>query len=189
MEVKKRYADADLDKFKLLSSEHKRVVNYLKDCFANGFTRNVAIIGPSGIGKTYIAYCIVKHFSKEKSCKLKGSNETYKYYQSDKVYYTKCQDLLSNIKKNIGGVSAVISDDIKDYPLLILDGFSSSEYSSFELGELFSIVDYRFEKELPTIILSGIPMPKIKAIIGERMSMRLFKDCDVFTIMDNGGNK
>ena len=60
----KRFSDATLDKFQQTSAEHVRLINYLKDSLKNGWNKNVVISGACGVGKTYLAFALIRATSK-----------------------------------------------------------------------------------------------------------------------------
>lgn len=182
VKIKKRYSGASLDNFRLLSEEHRKVVDFLRNGIKNGFDRNVLITGPCGVGKTYLAYCLLEELSK----KTKFCDNNY-YYSGGKVDYINTKEFLDNLKPNSD--IKVSWSDKKDIPLLIMDEFGVPDYTDFERAEIFKISDYRYEQCLPTILISNADIDYISKNIGRRSADRFFGDCVKFNLLATSGRK
>lgn len=176
----KRFAGANLDKFRTLTPEHKRLIDYLNKCLKNGFKTNIFINGDVGTGKTYIAYSLLEETSK--ILKFQG----VEYYDAKKIYYIKASDLFETIKSSFSD-KELYPENVKSVSVLVID--EVIQMTEWEQSELFSIVDSRYNDMLPTIIISNLPEEKIKLILGPRTYDRLFGNVQKFTLVAPSGRK
>lgn len=179
----KRFSDATLDKFQQTSAEHVRLINYLKDSLKNGWNKNVVISGACGVGKTYLAFALIRATSK--------INSKYPNYWDSKIFfYIQARQIFEKIKQSFNQQSDYdILENEKKAPVLIIDEIGVQKASDFEKEILFEIFDYRYGNCLPTIVLSNLTPPEIAKVIGSRNADRLFGKCDFFYLTAPSGRK
>jgi DNA replication protein DnaC len=68
--------------------------------------------------------------------------------------------------------------------LLIIDEIGVQFGSPFETNLMFDILNERYEKLRPTLLLSNLTAPEIKAFLGERIYDRLREDGGQFVPFD-----
>ncbi|MNH28587.1 DNA replication protein DnaC [compost metagenome] len=87
--------------------------------------------------------------------------------------------ILQSIRATFDGGSGQTEGSILDAlvrpALLVLDevGASKEAPSDFELSRLFSIINGRYERMLPTIVISNLDVRELPAAMGERSADRL----------------
>jgi DNA replication protein DnaC len=126
--------------------------------------RNLILIGTPGTGKTHLASAVANQVNRETPCT---------------AAYRTIGGILQSIKNTYGGngkesegdiVSRLVSVD-----LLVLDeiGATREKPSDFELSVIFSIINGRYENEMPTVIVSNLAADGLTQAIGDRCADRL----------------
>ena len=100
--------------------------------------RNVAFIGPGGIGKTHLAQAYARQ------CCLKGL----------KAYYIKATELRNRLLRAIerGGTSRAVAALVKPYRLVV-DEVSRCVFDKQCTDLFFDVIDRRYEKEGPSTMI------------------------------------
>ena len=123
------------------------------------------IYSDPGVGKTHLTAAITNYF-----------------YDLDlPIYYVNEEKLFSELKALMNGGSVEWKmETVKDSPFLILDDIGCSRSDNEEKGMtiwqkdiLFQIIDHRYTKRLPTILVSNYALNELKDIFHERLVSRL----------------
>lgn len=114
-----------------------------------------------------------------------GRGKTHEVYAARRAFYnigipvswtiTTAADLNGSLRK-FDGTDAV---DYARCAILVVDDLGAGGHTTFNDDNLYRIVNYRYENELPTIVTSNLSWPKLAALIGERTSSRLFEMCNL----------
>ena len=116
------------------------------------------ITGPNGSGKTHLASAI--------------ANQSIE--NGMVVFFTHAPDLLDHLRSSFGPTSAVTYTDlfeqVRQVPMLILDGVGSQSTTSWAEEKLRQIINSRYNEELPTIITTSANFDDLDPYIATRTS-------------------
>ncbi|PRB51194.1 ATP-binding protein [Pseudomonas sp. MYb2] len=167
--IPKRFKDRTFDRYTASTGAQKKVLakcrQYVEEFEPNlEAGRCVILVGNPGAGKTHLGIAIAQAI-------MASSTHT--------AAYRTLGAILHAIRATFDGVSGQTEGSILDAlikpTLLVLDevGASKEAPSEFELSRLFSIINGRYEKMLPTIVISNLGVKELPAAMGERSADRL----------------
>lgn len=136
--VPKTFEVFDFDRIRGRDAAALRKLPSLANLYAG---KNLAFIGPGGIGKTHLAQAYGR------ACCLEGY----------KTYYLKATELRDKLKKaaKTGGTSRIVANLVKP-SCLIIDEIGRCDFDKDCTDLFFDVVDRRYEKEGPnTMILTS----------------------------------
>ena len=151
-------------------AENKQKRQILNACqtYAKNFSENqkkgfgLMLLGNVGCGKTMLGYCIAKEIARQH----------FVIARIIKIY-----DLLGKIKKTYHKGSDCTEDEVLDdyskTDLLIIDEIGVQKFSDFEVEAIFKIINARYERMLPTIIISNMRPEELADKVSERTFDRL----------------
>ncbi|MBQ4528720.1 MAG: ATP-binding protein [Clostridia bacterium] len=136
--------------------------------FGNGFSGNLLLCGPSGLGKTFMAGCIANAVSDKgyiviykSSYKLFQFLDDYKFGKIDRDAYS------------------ALYDTIYDCDLLIIDDFGTEFITSYTQAVFFDLLSTRLSCEKSTVISTNLSFEKMGEIYQERVMSRLQNEFNV----------
>ncbi len=168
--IPERFQSRTLENFVAESPEQKDALEFAKH-YANTFDdvlntgRCAVFLGLPGTGKTHLAVGIGQQI-------MRRDNRS--------VYFTTVMRAIRRIRdtwsrKSEESESSAIA--ALTYPdLLILDEVGVQSGSESEKNQLFDVLNERYEKHKPTLLLSNLTLPEVKAFLGERVFDRLKED-------------
>lgn len=162
-----RFKNASFDSFLPQCDDSKKCKSICEDYALNfpEYLRNgtcMIFCGTAGTGKTHLAISIIREI-------------IYRYdYDAN---YTKASDALRLVKSTYAKSSKMTEDEaIKSFSkcsLLVIDEIGVQFASEAEKMILFEIVNSRYEKMLPTILISNLAIPAMTDCVGERVIDRM----------------
>lgn len=125
--------------------------------------------GGVGTGKTHALYSLLRHSLLKKN----GSG-----------CLTNFDNLLMEVRSTFGGhgSEASVLEPYKGSGLLCIDDIGAGADSAFAERILLSVIDYRYNRCLPTYCSSNWPPEKIKELFGERVFSRISGMCTVIKL-------
>lgn len=126
------------------------------------------LAGPSGCGKTHLAAAIANH------C----------ITNNHPVFYITAPDLLDHLRSAFSPNSEIPYDEffeqVRNTPLLILDDLGAQSSTPWAKEKLDQLLNHRFNNQLPTVIVSIVPIEELE----ERIRTRLIASnlCQVYAI-------
>ncbi|MDR0434991.1 MAG: ATP-binding protein [Gracilibacteraceae bacterium] len=128
------------------------------------------LTGDVGTGKTFLAACI--------------ANEIIA--QSGRVLFLIVPDLLDQLRASFDGDSQTrereIMDQARSVPVLILDDLGAHNYTEWVSGRIYTILNYRLNEQLPTVVTTNLTLPDIEDCLGNRAVSRLVLLCRQFRL-------
>ncbi|MFC1892676.1 ATP-binding protein [Chloroflexota bacterium] len=117
----------------------------------------LVLAGPSSSGKTHLAAAIANE-------RLKSGHP---------VFYITTPDLLDHLRSAFNPNSEIrydtLFDQVRNAPLLVLDDLGAQTSTAWAREKLEQLLIYRFDGQLPTVIIAITPVDQL----GERIRLRL----------------
>lgn len=174
--IPKRFENSTLESFIADNEEAKKLLETLKAGIKQGFKQNILISGDVGVGKTHLAYGVIKSlFPMEKKT---SNDKEYLICNARDTAYISIKEIIDTIratwKREPDAYDLNRINDIKSAKLLIIDEVGVQYGTESERLELFDIINHRYNECLKTICLSNLDDKKIAALLGKRICDRLF---------------
>lgn len=116
------------------------------------------LVGSSGCGKTHLAAAI--------------ANE--RVSQGQPVFFISTPDLLDRLRSTFSPDSEIpydqFFDQVRNAPLLVLDDLGAQSSTPWAKEKLDQLLNYRFNSELPTVIVTIIPIEQLEDRIRTRLT-------------------
>lgn len=167
--IPERFQSRSLDNFEAATDAQRRALTFARE-YAQGFEkviqtgRSALFVGQPGTGKTHLAVGIGMHLLR------KGRP----------VLFTTVMRAIRRVKDTWAkgseetesqAIAALVFPD-----LLILDEVGVQFGSEFEKNLLFDVLNERYEKRRPTLLMSNLPLDQVRAYLGERVFDRMRED-------------
>ncbi|MCH8061343.1 MAG: ATP-binding protein [Chloroflexi bacterium] len=125
--------------------------------FAESPSGWLVFIGPHGAGKTHLAAAAANQCIENNSV----------------VFFVHVPDLMDHLRSTFGPTSDIsyseLFDQVKNTPVLVLDGLDSHTSTPWAEEKLRQIVNHRFNSELPTLITSAAGLDELDPYIRSRI--------------------
>lgn len=148
----------------------KAAQDFCQNVIDNPHEVGLLFTGTVGSGKTFLAAAIAN----------------YLVEQQKKILFLIVPDLLDELRASYNSNSDLSEFDLLDIartiPILILDDLGAHNYTDWSRNRIYSILNYRMNELLPTIITTNLDLTAIDDYLGERTSSRLLQMCRVFRL-------
>lgn len=151
----------------------KAALNFAEDFDRKVATKGILLTGQVGCGKTFLACCIANYLLSRKHS----------------VLFIVVPDLLDmlratySINADLEYTEQELLNTAREVPLLILDDLGAHNYTDWTKNKIYSIINYRLNHELPTIITTNISLEDLEEYLGERTTSRIFQMCDPYRLV------
>lgn len=167
-----RHRLADFDKLDYSNLDKvaglMEMIDYYKRTPLNKVKKGVYLQGDVGRGKTMLACAIFNN-----------------YLGQGRLKFIVVDVLIRRIKEAFNGGVEFDLSRYMEADLLILDDLGAEKTTEFVEGEIYNIINYRYNKKLPTIITSNInwnDLPEKYEMNGKRIASRISEMCGSFNL-------
>ena len=161
-----RYKSITFDKLKGTPA-NKEIMDYIRNWDKNpigGF-----ITSNCGTGKTSMMICLYK--------KILNESET------GCSFFT-LYDLITRIKNQMFEGTDKTLKYVKEVDVLFLDDVGVEKPTEYVIETFYSIINTRYNNELPTFISTNLSLKDFKSMFGDRFLSRFYECCKFFKIED-----
>ncbi|MFZ5647691.1 MAG: ATP-binding protein [Bacillota bacterium] len=160
---KDRYSDRT--HYEIAARAMEACKSFIRDCLDGKNPRGLYIFGQVGSGKTHLACSIANEL-------ITGGVE---------VLFVVVPDYLDEIKHSWEQGSDYnekeILDKAREVQVLVMDDLGAHNYSEWTKGKIYTILNYRLNNNLPTVITSNLEYHETEDYLDYRISSRLIELC------------
>lgn len=120
--------------------------------------KNIMLQGGFGVGKTYIAFAIVKQIVEDMAKEYK--NISWEFM------------ILSDLGVDFKNAELSI-EKAKNCNILIFDDIFEEQMNKYTSLKFYNLVNYRYNNNLPTIFTTNMDLKTMKQVVSERVADRI----------------
>ncbi len=165
--------DEEGKSYRDIATEAMRRARHLADSCASGKAcHGLLLMGKVGCGKTHLAAATANRVLD----------------QGGEALFLVVPEFLDQLRfsyrrENEGQDEAEIISRTYNVPLLIFDDLGAHNYSEWVCNKLFTIINHRYNRNLPCVITTNLDLDDLDAKIGRRSTSRIVEMCQISTIM------
>lgn len=161
MGIPQRLCGVTFDSYKTTTASQEHVKNRFIDLSKGSF--NIIATGNVGTGKTMLACCLLESIIGKRTGKIVRLIELIRI-------------LKESWRKNAEFTEREIISHFVDVDILVIDEVGIQFGSETEALFLFDIINGRYDKMKPTVMLSNLGIDALKKILGDRIIDRMRDD-------------
>jgi len=142
--------------------------SFVKECQRTPYGLGILFTGSVGSGKTYLAASIANELMETEL----------------KVLFLVVPDLLDELRATYKSElnEMDLLDTARTIPILILDDLGAHNYTDWTRNRIYSIINYRMNEQLPTVITSNLSLDEMEDYIGVRTTSRIIQSSRIFRL-------
>lgn len=160
-----RFAEARLENFNAPTQAHRNVLSAVTR-FADDLPKNAGggliLVGQPGVGKTHLGAALVRAAIEQHGIAARIVTVRGLVRRLRDCWRRNSCESESDVIEAYGTVG-----------LLVLDEVGASLGGQAEQAQLLEVIDLRYQHRLPTVVLSNLNVPLLRAALGERSIDRL----------------
>ncbi|WAM36573.1 ATP-binding protein [Caldicellulosiruptor acetigenus] len=165
----RKFESCTFENFKIDSENEQfyRLARNYCEQFEEMKRQNVGLLfyGPSGTGKTFLAFCIANYLIE-------------RFYPVIAVstigFLAKLKQLYSS---SSGEMEIEVLNNFKNADLIVLDDMGAESSTGWAVEKLYMLVDMRYRDEKPLIVTTNYNLEELKEKLGIRIFDRLIEMC------------
>jgi len=143
---------------------------FVRECLEGRARRGLLFTGPVGSGKTFLASAIANALVE----------------REHDVFFVVVPELLEAIRSGIGRPDSEGENEMerraRTGAVLVLDDLGAHNYTEWTRNTLYSLLNYRINHELPTVITTNLSLEQLEYYLGERTTSRILEHCRVYRL-------
>lgn len=169
-EQNREYAEKNIPRrYATATTDDTRIHQWVLDVVTNPDTaRSLLLAGPTGTGKTHIAYAALR---------LSAESCRSPFWRAGST-----AALLGDLRPSANRDSEALMAKYCNSTVLFLDDLGAGKASDWTEEMLYRVIDHRYNNLLPTVFATNFAPNELSDALGDRTASRLAEMCQVLAI-------